>query len=1002
MIRLGRSARRSLAPSLLDRGFTLIELMITLTVLAAVMLILLVIMKAAARSKTETGNQIEASQAARVALDMMSRDLRSAGYHADLDYLAAPQPPIAYIDSMQVLINADFQPGTGDTVPQPPLAYNPAGNPRPYPLNGTIWQPPIKYRRGAELVRWTLDVNNDGVVNSADIASANGVEAQHTPNPNDYVLVRQTYGDSTGSLPGFNGGQMDHVALLRKPGGTVPPMFQVYLNGSTTPWDWSNGPIPPTKLSSIAKIQIQVDAPAAKPDKNGVFQESVMRTEVNSIRNVPSFGNTEYPIDGYVRNDLNMDGTPGSTEPGLANATVRCGAYSASTAANGYYLFRVRAGTYTLRNIPPPGYGVSSHPDSAVVSVGPATNLSASASFADTAIAGGWVSALAFNDQNGNSIQDAGEPPLQNVQMSMSGGQMGFTDASGNVQLFARAGSYSVTCTPPDSFMCTTGNPYTGIMMNGGSASIAFGLTKTPTGSVSGSVYRDNNRDGVKNAGEPGIANVWVGVTNDGGVTIQGYQYTDASGNYSFMVPANQPPGTKPYSIIVIVPPGFFPTTTTAIAPVWVTNGSSANNNNFGMSSYQVISLNASRVLSLASGDLLEKQGGDNGGSGARQDADIVLGADAGGTDNVSVWFNQYDTTPLFNSNPDYTRNAPQSVMSIALDTLDTDPPKARLDLVTGTKTSPAGNFFVWFSQNSGGNTGTFPTSFSTAYRTTDNGDVQAVKTLDCAGASAKDQVDIIVGTKSPTAGQGTIEIWQSNNAVTPTYTRLETYPTSGGIPGNTLGEVSALALADINGDGKKDLIVGTKTGNYTGQLMIFRNNGKSAGTSRFTFAQSVPITGSVTCIAATKVDADTLIDLIVGVQTGFGAGELQEIHNATLAGIINFIFSRRYTAPGIPLSVIAADLGGIAGKDDIAMGWRADETSYVGGIRVLSLDLNRLPLTDTDPSNGSITNMVPALTSSNFNYGVQPALPAPPYLPDVAAGIKVSATTGALVVFIR
>src|SRR5690349_12542083 len=104
MIRLGRSARRSLAPSLLDRGFTLIELMITLTVLAAVMLILLVVMKAAARSKTETGNQIEASQAARVALDMMSRDLRSAGYHADLDYLAAPQPPIAYIDSMQVLI----------------------------------------------------------------------------------------------------------------------------------------------------------------------------------------------------------------------------------------------------------------------------------------------------------------------------------------------------------------------------------------------------------------------------------------------------------------------------------------------------------------------------------------------------------------------------------------------------------------------------------------------------------------------------------------------------------------------------------------------------------------------------------------------------------------------------------------------------------------------------------------------------------------------------------
>ena len=64
-------------------GFTLIELMITLTVLAAVMVVLLVMMRAAQRSKTSTSNQIEASQAARVALDMMSRDLRSAGYGAD-------------------------------------------------------------------------------------------------------------------------------------------------------------------------------------------------------------------------------------------------------------------------------------------------------------------------------------------------------------------------------------------------------------------------------------------------------------------------------------------------------------------------------------------------------------------------------------------------------------------------------------------------------------------------------------------------------------------------------------------------------------------------------------------------------------------------------------------------------------------------------------------------------------------------------------------------------
>jgi hypothetical protein len=45
---------------------------------------------------------------------------------------------------------------------------------------------------------------------------------------------------------------------------------------------------------------------------------------------------------------------------------------------------------------------------------------------------------------------------------------------------------------------------------------------------------------------------------------------------------------------------------------------------------------------------------------------------------------------------------------------------------------------------------------------------------------------------------------------------------------------------------------------------------------------------------------------------------------------------------------------------------------------------------------------MVPALTSGNFNYGENSQTPPYPYLTDLAAGLKASATTGALVVFIR
>src|SRR5438105_1229559 len=57
---------RSIGRSGMDRrGFTLVELMITLTVLAAVMVVLMTVIYAAQRSKISTSNRVESAQAAR-------------------------------------------------------------------------------------------------------------------------------------------------------------------------------------------------------------------------------------------------------------------------------------------------------------------------------------------------------------------------------------------------------------------------------------------------------------------------------------------------------------------------------------------------------------------------------------------------------------------------------------------------------------------------------------------------------------------------------------------------------------------------------------------------------------------------------------------------------------------------------------------------------------------------------------------------------------------------
>src|SRR5262249_23638229 len=183
----------------------------------------------------------------------------------------------------------------------------------------------------------------------------------------------------------------------------------------------------------------------------------------------------------------------------------------------------VRAGSYAVKHDAPPGYHGTSVPDSTVVNVGPAGSASATVNFPDAVTPGGWVSVLAFEDLNANGVQDAGEGPIQNLRVNVTPGtEIEYTNSSGAAMLFSPTGSFSVTAAAPDSFSFTTPNPASGTMSNGGSASIMFGLLKTEVGTIQGTVFRDNNRDGVMNGTDAGIPNAWVGITNGGGITIQG------------------------------------------------------------------------------------------------------------------------------------------------------------------------------------------------------------------------------------------------------------------------------------------------------------------------------------------------------------------------------------------------------------------------------------------------------------------------------------------------
>jgi hypothetical protein len=385
----------------------------------------------------------------------------------------------------------------------------------------------------------------------------------------------------------------------------------------------------------------------------------------------------------------------------------------------------------------------------------------------------------------------------------------------------------------------------------------------------------------------------------------------------------------------------------------------------------------------------------------AVQDNDLILGADAAGTDQVSTWFNQYNGSPLFTASPTYTRSAPQSVLSMSVDTLDGNAPKNRPDLITGTKVVAAGNFFAWFTQATSGNEGYFPNTYSAgqAYKTTDAGDVQAVRTYDCAGGAGADYLDIIVGTKSPTAGIGSIEVWKSSNAATPVFSRDEVYPPAGGTSPGSLGEVTSMILVDIDNDGKRDLVVGTARGGFSGQVVMFKFVSKST-LPHFLWMNTISFPNDiVTALTSVDVNGNGTKDLVIGTQRSASSGKLFYYQNTSPA---LFAFSQITVrdAPGIVTSMLTADFGGTSASD-VLVGFRDTAAGYGGGCRIYYLDQPDLPNNGTDPSGGTLSNFVAAVTAGNFNYGVQPPAGAP-YLMDLAAGVKTSATAGALVVFIR
>jgi hypothetical protein len=298
-------------------------------------------------------------------------------------------------------------------------------------------------------------------------------------------------------------------------------------------------------------------------------------------------------IGNYVWEDTDADGVQDGGEPGIAGVLVTLTGTTGSgapvsltttTNGTGFYLFSgLQPGTYNVTfGTPVGGYTLSpqdqggndaTDSDAAPVTqqtintilISGESDLTWDAGFYKSATIGDFV----WNDTDGDGVQDAGEPGIPNILVTLTG-----TDGNGNAvtlttttngsgaYLFPNLvpGTYKLTFASPGATWAVTpqdqgGNDATdsdiapGTLMTvttvltSGETDLTWDAGFYQPATIGNYVWQDNNANGIQEGTEPGIAGVTVTLTGTtgNGTPVTLTTTTNGSGLYTF---TNLQPGT--------------------------------------------------------------------------------------------------------------------------------------------------------------------------------------------------------------------------------------------------------------------------------------------------------------------------------------------------------------------------------------------------------------------------------------------------------------------------
>src|SRR6266508_1491680 len=446
---------------------------------------------------------------------------------------------------------------------------------------------------------------------------------------------------SPGGATNFTGAHQDGDILLVSAftnGGATANVQAFRWNGNDTTGSLGATPIASGQLCGTGTDdacstvnRVAISPPWAHPDKNGgaldafeffeggvdvgpagaatCFATAVMNTRSSASLTATLFDYARFTLpvcgdkSGVKFHDLNADGDQDAGEPGLngwpikvyrdsdadkvldAGEATPVATTTTSTIGGvaGSYLFSaLAAGTYIVCEAaqPPADSGLpTSGWNESLPSAGQADAADCTSQSGDTTLAAvGRAFTLAgqsetgndfgnfrnatksgtkFEDLDADGVRDAGEPGIAGVEIHLFGTdgagtavhQHATTDANGDYSFSVAPGSYTVCETVPAGF--TQSFPSSGADCSGHAEAGGFGYAITLTSgeadsgndfgnfrnaTKSGTKFEDLDADGVRDAGEPGIAGVEIHLFGPDGMgnAVHEHATTDVNGDYSF------------------------------------------------------------------------------------------------------------------------------------------------------------------------------------------------------------------------------------------------------------------------------------------------------------------------------------------------------------------------------------------------------------------------------------------------------------------------------------